>query len=69
MGEQGPLPLDDAEALDRLDAAIGAAIPAARLLTPDDVRVAAPTPADAVRRRSAPIIVRASPTRSACIAE
>lgn len=53
---QAPLPLDDAAALDRLDAEIRAAIPAVRLLTPDDVRGAAPTLADAVRDHGWPTL-------------
>jgi hypothetical protein len=49
-----PLPLDDAELLDALDTEIRRAIPAGRLVTPDEVRGTASTLAAAVRTRGWP---------------
>ena len=49
-----PLPLDDAKLLDALDAEIRRAIPGRRLITPDEVRGAAPTLAAALRTRGWP---------------
>ncbi|WP_347302566.1 Ca2+-dependent phosphoinositide-specific phospholipase C [Croceibacterium sp. TMG7-5b_MA50] len=54
-----PLPLDDAELLDALDAEISAALPGERLITPDEVRGDATTLADGVRTRSWPTLEEA----------
>ncbi len=51
-----PLPLDNPALLDQLDAEIRHAIPAKRLLTPDQVRGGAPTLADAIRTHGWPAL-------------
>jgi hypothetical protein len=51
-----PLPLDDAALLDALDAEIRRALPGRRLVTPDEVRGAAPTLAAAIRTRGWPTL-------------
>ena len=54
-----PLPLDDATLLDALDREIRQAIPGRRLITPDEVRGAAPTLAAAVRGKGWPTLTAA----------
>lgn len=50
-GISTPIPLDDPQLLDTLDREIHRAIPAKRLITPDEVRGGAATLRDAVRHR------------------
>ncbi|MGR6328975.1 Ca2+-dependent phosphoinositide-specific phospholipase C [Sphingomonas sp. XXL09] len=54
-----PLPLDNADLLDALDAEIRNALPGRRLITPDEVRGSAPTLRDAVRGRGWPSLAAA----------
>lgn len=54
-----PLPLDDKRLLDALDTEIRSVLPGRRLITPDEVRGAAPSLRDAVRRRGWPTLAAA----------
>ena len=51
-----PLPLDDKRLLDALDGEIRSVLPGKRLITPDEVRGAAPTLREAVRSRGWPAL-------------
>ena len=58
-GISSPLPLDDKPLLDALDGEIRSVLPGRRLITPDEVRGAAPTLRDAVHGRGWPTLAAA----------
>lgn len=58
-GITDPLPLDNKELLDALDAEIRSVLPGKRLITPDDVRGKATTLRDAVRAKGWPSLAAA----------
>ncbi len=58
-GITAPIALDDARLLDALDGEIRSVLPGKRLITPDEVRGAAPTLRDAVHARGWPTLAAA----------